>query len=177
MTNPTIAIVIILLVSNCMVGCSGGSSRLPASPTSAASPTIPSPGPGTGVQERWKLARTFTGHTGSEGCTLAFDAIGRMAPDSELLIQRSGASIRFLTADHNNYVGAVAGNEFVATEVEDCGSTLQCGGDRVRFRTEARVSGRLSSDGIALIGEETSVFFLQSGKTITRHWDWQAKRD
>ena len=176
MTNRTIALAIILLVCNGLVGCSGDSSRLPASPTSATSPTITSAVPATGVEERWRLTRTFTGHTGSEGCTLALDAIGRREPDSELLIRRSGASIRLFTADHYNYVGGVTGNEFVATDVED-GSTLQCGEGRVRFRNEARVSGRLSSDGVTLIGEETSVFFLQSGKTITRQWDWQAKRD
>ena len=177
MTNRTIAIVITLLVPNCMFGCSGGSSPLPTAPTSAASPTIPSPVPAAGGPERWTLTRTFTGHAGSEGCTLALDAIGRVPSDSVLLIQRPGAFIRFFTADHNNYVGAVTGKEFVATEIEDFGATLQCGEGRVRFRTEARVSGRFSSDDSTLIGEETSVFFLESGKTITRRWDWQARRD
>jgi hypothetical protein len=37
--------------------------------------------------------------------------------------------------------------------------------------------GRFSSDGSFLTGEETSVFLFESGKTITRDWDWQAKRD
>ncbi len=177
MTNRTIAIIIVLIASNCVVGCRDGSSQLPTAPTSAASPTIPSPVPATGAQERWNLTRTFTGHTGSEGCTLALDTIGRVVVDSVLLIQRSGASMRLFTADHNTYVGTAAGNEFFATEIEDFGSPLQCGEARLRFRTEARVSGRFSSDGSALTGEETSVFLLESGKTITRHWDWQARRD
>jgi hypothetical protein len=99
-----------------------------------------------------------------------------MASDSVLLIQRSDESMRFFTADHNNYVGTVAGNEFVATDFE-AGPTLQCGESRLHFRTEARVSGQFSSDGRSLVGTETSVFLLESGRTITRHWDWQASRD
>jgi len=177
MTIRTIAITIILLGPSCMVGCSGSSSPLPAAPTSAASPAIPSPVSATTPQERWNLTRTFTGHAASEGCTLAFDAINRTAADSVLLIQRYGAFVHFFTADHNNYGGTLAGNEFFVTETEDSGSTLQCGEARLRFRTEARVSGRFSSDGSVLVGEETSVFLFESGKTIVRHWDWQAKRD
>lgn len=176
MTNRTIATIVVLMVANCVIGCGGGQSQLPAAPTSAASTTIPSAVPATGAQERWNLTRTFTGHTGSEGCTLALDEIGRMPSDSVLLIQRSDKSMRFSTADHNNYVGMVAGDEFLATETE-AGPTLQCGEAQLRFRTEARVSGRFSSDGSSLVGKETSVFLLESGKTITRHWDWQARRD
>jgi hypothetical protein len=93
-----------------------------------------------------------------------------------LLIRRSDASILLFTADHNTYVGTVAGNEFSATESE-AGSTLECEGARIRFRTEASVSGRFSSDGRSLVGTETSAFLLESGKTITRQWDWQAWRD
>jgi hypothetical protein len=172
MTNRTLTGLLLVVLAEGAAGC-GSSSSSPIAPTPPAQQTQP---PAQQTQERWSLTRTFTGHTGSEGCTIALDTIATVS-DSVLLIQRSGPSMRFFTADHNNYVGAVAGNEFVATEVEDFGSTLQCGEDRVRFRTEARVSGRLSSDGMALVGEETSVFFLQSGKTITRHWDWQARRD
>ena len=84
--------------------------------------------------------------------------------------------MRFFTADHNTYVGTVAGNEFSATESE-AGSTLECGGARIYFRTEANVSGVFSPDGRSLFAKETSVFLLESGKTITRHWDWQARRD
>lgn len=176
MTIRPIAITLILLGPSCMVGCSGGSSPLPATPTPAASPAIPSPVPAAGTQERWNLTRRFTGHTGSEGCTLAFDALAG-TEDSVLLIQRTGASMHVLTADHYNYRGTLAGNEFLVTVIEDFGSNLQCGDARLRFRTEARVLGRFSSDGSVLIGEETSVFFVASGKTIVRHWDWQATRD
>lgn len=173
MPSRTIAITVAFLVINSVIGC-GGLSQLPAAPTSAAS--IPSSLSATGARERWNLTRTFTGHTGSEGCTLALDSIGRAASDSVLLIQRSDASMRFFTADHNTYVGTVAGNEFSATESE-AGSTLECGGSQIRFRTEAHVSGQFSPDGRVLVGKETSVFLLESGKTITRHWDWQARRD
>ena len=176
MTNRTIAIVLVSMAPNWVAGCNGGLSQLPAAPTSVASPTIPSAVPATGAQERWNLTRTFTGHAGSEGCTLALDEISRVASDSVLLIQRSGETMRFFTADHNTYVGSVAGNEFPATETEP-GPTLQCGEAQLRFRTEARVSGRFSSDGRSLAGAETSVFLLESGRTITRHWDWQARRE
>jgi hypothetical protein len=172
MTNRTIAFTVVFLVLTCVMGCGSGLSELPAAPTSAAS--IQSSA--SGAQERWSLTRTFTGHTGSEGCKLALDAIGLAASDSVLLIERSDASMRFFTADHNTYVGTVAGNEFSATESE-AGSTLDCGGARIRFRTEANVSGVFSSDGRTLVGKETSAFLLESGKTITRHWDWQARRD
>jgi hypothetical protein len=175
MTNRTIAIILVVIVPNWVVGCSDGLSQLPAAPTSVVSPTTPSAVPATAAQERWNLTRTFTGHTGSEGCTLALDAISRVS-DSVLLIQRSHESMRLFTADHNTYVGTVAGNEFLATETEP-GSTLQCGEAQLRFRSEARVSGQFSSDGRSLVGKETSVFLLESGKTITRHWDWQARRD
>ena len=172
MTNRTIAFTVVFLALNCVMGCSGDLSQLPAAPTPAA--FIQSPA--SGAQQRWNLTRTFTGHTGSEGCTLALDTIGRAASDSVLLIQRSDASMRFFTADHNIYVGTVAGNEFSATESE-AGSTLECGGARIYFRTEANVSGVFSPDGRSLVAKETSVFLLESGKTIARHWDWQARRD
>jgi hypothetical protein len=172
MTSRTIPITVVFLVLNCVMGCGSGLAQLPASPTST--PSIQSSA--GGAQERWNLTRTFTGHAGSEGCTLALDAIGRPASDSVLLIQRLGASMRFFTADHNTYVGSVAGHEFSATESE-AGSTLECEGAQIRFRTEANVSGLFSSDGRALAGKETSVFLFESGRTITRHWDWQARRD
>jgi hypothetical protein len=107
---------------------------------------------------------------------LALDTIGGVPSGSALLIKRSGESIRFVTADHNTYVGTAAGNEFLATET-DAGSTLQCGEARLRFRTEAQLTGRFSADGRALTGEETSVSLFESGRTITRHWDWQARRE
>jgi hypothetical protein len=172
MTNRTIAFTVVFLVLNCVMGCGGSLSQPPAAPTSAA--LIQSSA--SGAPEQWTLTRTFTGHTGSEGCTLALDAVGRPASDAELVIQRSGTSMRFFTADHNTYVGAVAGNEVSASESES-GSTLECGGARIRFRTEANVSGVFSADGRTLVAKETSVFLLESGKTITRHWDWQARRD
>jgi hypothetical protein len=171
MTNRTIAITLVVLALSSAIGCSGGLSELPAAPTSGASAVL-----ATGAQERWNLTRTFTAHTGSEGCNLALDTIGRVASDSVLMVQRSDTSMRFFTADHNTYVGTVAGNEFLATERE-AGPTLQCGEAQLNFRTEARVSGRFASDGRSLIGTETSVFLLESGKTITRQWDWQARRN
>jgi hypothetical protein len=172
MPNRTLAISVVFLVLNCVTGCGDGLSQLPAAPTSAVSIQPPA----TGGQEPWNLSRTFTGHTGSEGCALAFDEIGRASSDSVLLIQRSDASMRLFTADHNTYIGTVAGNEFSASESET-GSTLECERARIRFRTEAHVSGHFSSDGRFLVGKETSAFFLESGKTITRQWDWQAWRD
>lgn len=173
MTNRTIAITGVFLALNCVMACGGGLSQLPAAPTPAAS--IPSVS-ATGAPERWTLTRTFTGHAGSEGCTLALDAIGRAASGSVLLIQRSDASMRIFTADHNTYVGTIAGSEFSATESE-AGSTLECGDARIRFGAEGHVSGQFSPDGRALAGKETSIFLLESGKMITRHWDWQARRD
>jgi hypothetical protein len=175
MANRTITIILVVMVP-WVAGCSGGLSQLPAAPTAVASPTIPSAAPATGAQERWTLTRTFTGHTGSEGCTIALGEIGRMASDSVLLIQRSDESMRFFTADHNTYVGSVAGNEFFAIEFE-AGSSLQCGEARLRFSIEGRVSGRFSSDGRSLVGQEISIFLFESGKMIIRRWDWQARRD
>ena len=174
MTHRTGALTVVFLALTGLIGCGG--SRLPTAPTSAASPTIPLSASAMGAQERWNLTRTFTGHTGAEGCTLALDAIGRAASDAVLMVQRSDASMRFFTADHHTYVGTVGGNEFSATE-SDAGSTLDCGDARIRFRTEARVSGLFSLDGRSLVGNETSVFLLESGKTITRSWEWRATRD
>jgi hypothetical protein len=172
MTNRIIPTTVVVLALTGAIGCSGGLSQPPTAPTVAAS--VPSSV--LAAQERWNLTRTFTSHTGSEGCTLALDSIGRAPSDSVLLIQRSEASMRFFTADHNTFVGTMAGDEFSATERE-AGSTLECGGARLPFRTETRVSGRFSSDRRALVGQETSVFLFDSGRTITRQWDWQARRD
>ena len=171
MTHRTIAIAFVFLGLNCVIGCSDGLSQLPAAPTPAAIPVG-----ATSAQERWNLTRTFTGHTGSEGCNLALDEVGRVASEAELLIQRSSASMRLFTADHYDYVGMLAGSEFLAVATE-AGPTLQCGEARLGFRTEARVSGRFSSDGLSLVGTETTVFLLDSGRTITRQWIWQARRD
>ena len=171
MINRTIAVSVVVLALTSATGCSGDLSQLPAAPTSVASAVL-----GTAAQERWNLTRTFTGHTGSEGCNLALDTIGRVADEAVLVVERSATSMRLFTTDHNTYVGTVAGNEFLVTERE-AGPTLQCGEAQLSFRTEARVSGRFASDGRSLTGTETSVFILESGKTITRQWDWQAKRD
>ena len=173
-TTRTIAPTVVFLALNGLIGC-GGASRLPTAPTSTASLINPST-VSTGAQERWNLTRTFSGHTGAEGCNIALDAIGRTASDSALLVQRSDASVRLSTADHNKYVGLLAGNEFLATQSES-GSALECGNGWIRFRTEARVSGLFSPDGRSLVGTETSVFLLESGKTITRQWEWVATRD
>ena len=172
MANRTIAISVIFLALNCVMGCGDSVLQLPTAPTSAAfiQPSA------TGGQEHWSLSRTFTGHTESEGCSIAFAAIGRAEPDSALLIQRSAESIGLFTADHYTYAGTVAGNEFSAT-VSEFGSTLECEGARIPFSTEAHVSGRFSSDGRSLFGKETITMFLQSGQRITRQWDWQARRD
>ena len=170
MINRAIAITLVVVAPNCVIGCSDGPSQLPAAPTSAAMS-----GAATSAQELWNLTRTFTGHTGSEGCNLALDQVGHTS-ESMLLVQRSNASLRFFTADHNNYVGLLAGSEFLAA-VTEAGPTLQCGEAPLSFRTEARVSGQFSPDGRSLTGTETSVFLLESGKTITRRWDWQARRN
>ncbi len=61
-------------------------------------------------------------------------------------IERYGGSIHILT-EHNHYVGTVTGDEFIARDGEDIGSTWLCGGSRLRFRTEEQVSGRFSQDG------------------------------
>src|SRR5688572_16152642 len=169
MTNRTIGLILVLMVPSWVVGCSGGLSQLPAAPTSVASTAVPSAVPARGTQERWTLTRTFTGHTGSEGCTIALDEIGRMPSDSVLLIQRSDESMRFFTADHYHYVGTVEGNEFFATVVE-AGSTLQCGEARLRFHIEGRVSGRFSSDSRSLAGEEIRSEERRVGKGCRSRW-------
>jgi hypothetical protein len=90
-------------------------------------------------------------------------------------VQRYAATIHLVT-EHNHYLGTIVNDQFVANDNYDDGGTWQCGAVKLRFRTEARVSGRVSADGEVLTAEEIAVFLLESGESIRRQWSWQATR-
>ena len=160
-----------LLVS----ACNGTGGPLAPTPSSAI-PTVASSIPPRYVEgDRWNLKATYQGHTGPEACLPAFDGLARTPTDYVLMVQRYGTTIHFVT-EHNHYIGRVEGEQFIASEHDDSGTTWQCGTARLRFRTEAQVAGRLSADGQSLIGEEVAVFLLESGETIRRQWGWAAAR-
>ena len=168
----------VLVLACCFAGCGSPSSApstipTPTSPSPAATPPPIAYGPVDG--ERWRLAGTYTGHTGPEACLAPFDGHSREPGNSVLVIQRAGESIDFWT-EHDHYVGTVKHGEFLATEIDDVGSTWQCGDRRLHFRHEGHVSGRFSEDGQALTGEEVALFRLESGDTIRRRWSWSASR-
>ena len=170
---------VLLLVLACWVASCNGPSSAPLttptqtpSPAPASLPPIPL-GPIDG--ERWNLAGTYIGHTGPEACLPPFDGVPREPGHSVLVMKRSGDSLELWT-EHDHYVGTVSQGDFLAVEIDDAGSTWQCGDRRLRFRYEGKVSGRFSEDGRALTGEEAAVFHLESGETIRRRWSWNAVR-
>lgn len=170
--------VFLLVLACCVASCDGPSSAPSTTPTQTPLPPPANPPPiphGPMDGERWNLAGTYTGHTGPEACLPPFDGNPREPGNSVLVIQRAGESIDFWT-EHDHYVGTVKQGKFFATEIDDAGSTWQCGDRRLRFRYEGEVSGRFSEDGRALTGEEAAVFHLESGDTIRRRWSWNAVR-
>jgi hypothetical protein len=140
-------------------------------PPIVSSPPVPNGDAG----ERWLLMSTYIGHSGPAACIQPFDGMAREPIAGTLVIHRSGESIQFVT-EHNRYSGTISGDQFSAAENDDAGATWECGGERLRFRTEGSVSGRFSNDGRALTGEEVAVFRLESGATIRRQWNWSASR-
>lgn len=168
--------VVVLILAQGLMGCEGRSAALPIAPTATPLPVTPvAPALSMAGQEQWKLAGTYMGHTGPEGCISPFSGASGTSIDSVMVIERSGESVHFFT-EHDHYIGGVVGDEFSATETEDPGGVWNCGAARLRYRFEGRVSGRFSPDGRSLTGEEVAVFRLESGETISRRWAWIAAR-
>ena len=170
--------VLVLMSACCFAGCDSSSSAPSTTPTPTAAPVAEALPPithGPADGERWNLTGTYAGHTGPQACLPPFDGNPRAPGNSVLVIQRAGESIDLWT-EHDHYIGTVKQGEFFATEIDDAGSTWQCGDRRLHFRYEGRVSGRFSDDGLALTGEEVALFRLESGDTIRRRWSWSATR-
>lgn len=169
--------IVVLILAHGLMGCDGRS-VLPIAPSATPLP-VPPPRPAassTVGQEFWELTGTYVGHTGPEACISPVAETAGKPIRSVLVIQRSGESIHVLT-DHDHYIGTVVADEFSATETEDTGGMWDCGAARLRYRFEGRVSGRFSTDGRSLSGEEVALFRLESGATIRRSWDWIAIRN
>jgi hypothetical protein len=165
--RQTVAIVLVGLVQT---GC--GSSELPVAPTL---PPVPSMVERYIAGDRWNLLATYRGHTGPEACLSPFDGNPGAPTPYVLIVKRYGATIHLQT-EHNHYLGTTNGDQFLARENDDVGSTWTCGNKALRFRREDQVSGQMSADGQLLTGEEISVTFLESGETVRRYWDWTATR-
>jgi hypothetical protein len=99
----------------------------------------------------------------------AFNGTPGKPIDYVLGVQRYAATIHLVT-EHHHYLGTIINDQFVADDNYDDGETWQCGAAKLRFRTEARVSGRVSADGNVLTAEKVAVFLLESGETIRRQW-------
>ena len=165
---------ILVVVLTCTLpGCDSSSGKLSMAPSVAVLPTITPPLPSV-PRELWSVTVTYAGHTGPATCLAPFDGSVVQTPITGVVgMLRAGGSITVVT-EHDQYVGAVLADEYSATD-SDAG-TWQCGAARLSFRTEGHVSGRFSTDGRALTGEEGVVFRLESGETITRRWDWKGTR-
>jgi hypothetical protein len=156
-----------------LAGCDSSSAKLSTAPSVAVLPTTTPPLP-SAPQELWNVTVTYAGHTGPAACLPPFDAsVVQMPVTGVIGMLRSGGSITVVT-EHDQYIGAVVVNEYSATDSD--GGTWQCGAARLTFRSEGHVSGRFSTDGRSLTGEEGVVFRLESGETITRRWDWKGTR-
>jgi hypothetical protein len=164
---------IVLVLALEQAGCDSHSSVLSTAPTPTPSSVAPTPVQSI-PQETWILTGTYAGHTGPAACIPPFEATVVQTPiTGPVVIQRSGESIDVIT-EHDHYKGTVVADAYFATD-SDVG-TWQCGAVRLSFRTEGHVSGHFSTDGRSLTGEEGVVFWLESGETITRRWEWRASR-
>ena len=163
---------ILVVVFACtLAGCDGSSAKLSTGPSVVVLPTPPLP---SAPQELWTVTVTYAGHTGPAACLAPFDASVAQTPITGVIgMLRSGGSITVVT-EHDQYMGAVVANEYSATDSD--GGTWQCGAVRLAFRSEGHVSGRFSTDGGSLTGEEGVVFRLDSGETISRRWEWKGTR-
>ena len=164
--------ILVVILACTPAGCDSLSAQLSTAP-SAVPPTTTPPLPGA-PQELWRVTVAYTGHTGPVACLPPFDNSVVQTPITGVIrMLRSGQSITVFT-EHDQYIGAVVANEYSATDSD--GGTWQCGAARLAFRSEGHVSGRFSTDGRSLMGEEGVVFRLESGETITRRWDWKGTR-
>ena len=100
-----------------------------------------------------------------------------------MTIERSGESIHLVVSDVRDptdrleYKGTVVADVLTAALKSPYGVGY-CGekGGRVEFRGEIYVSGRFSGDGHALTAEEVVSLQLNSGETLSLHYDWGATR-
>jgi hypothetical protein len=164
--------ILVVVLAHALAGCDSPSSKPTTAPSVAVLSTTP-PLPSV-PQELWNVTVTYAGHTGPAACLPPFDGNVVQTPITGVIgMRRSGGAITVFT-EHDQYVGAVVANEYSATDSD--GGTWQCGAARLAFRSEGHVSGRFSTDGRSLTGEEGVVFRLESGETITRRGDWNGTR-
>ena len=78
----------------------------------------------------------------------------------------------------DDYVGTLAGDDFLATEsYEEPQVTWLCGErGRFNYRVEEYVSAHFSANGRALTGEQVALIRLESGETVTQRWGWDARQ-
>jgi hypothetical protein len=165
--------ILVVVLACTLAGCDSSSAKLSTAPSVAVLPTTARPLPSVS-QELWNVTVTSAGYTGPAACLPPFDGNVVHTPITGVIVMlRSGASITVVTED-DQYMGAVVANEYSATNSGH--GNVQCGAARLAFRSEGHISGRFSTDGRSLTGEEGSVFRLESGETIARRWDWTGTR-
>jgi hypothetical protein len=165
--------ILVVVLASTLGGCDSSSAKLPTVPSVAVPPTTTPPLPSV-PPELWSVTVTYAGHTGPAACLPPFDGNVVQTPITGVIgMFRSGTSLTVVT-EHDQYKGAVVADGYSATDSD--GGTWQCGAARLTFRSEGFVSGRFSTDGRSLTGEEGVVFRLESGETITRRWDWKGTR-
>ena len=164
--------ILLVVLSYTLAGCDSSGAKLSTAPSvSVAATTTPLP---SVPRELWSMTVTYAGHSGPAACLPPFDGNVVQTPITGVIgMLRSEASITVVT-EHDEYMGTVVANEYSATDSD--GGTWQCGAARLAFRSEGHVSGRFSTDGRSLTGEEGVVFRLESGETITRRWEWKGTR-
>ena len=177
----TSAGILVLVLAQGLAGCDSHSSVLPTAPTFTPSPAAPPPVAG----ERWNLTTTLRSATATNGCvldtSLNYLQVGSSS-ESLMTIERSGESIHLVvdpTDDRLEYDGSVVADVLTVIKSEHgFTSSGWCGekGGRVEFRGEIYISGRFSGDGHALTAEEVVTSQLNSGETLSFHYDWSATR-
>ena len=86
-------------------------------------------------------------------------------------ILRNGDSITIKT-EHNGYTGTVVDGAFLAREPIADRSYWTCDKVQVAARVEYEVSGKFGDEERSLQAEEVSRYNLDTGETVTQHWQW-----
>jgi hypothetical protein len=128
------------------------------------------------------LTTTLRAAEGPAGCVV--DISGTHVGGSNdwlMTIERSGESVHLDVYDvrdltqYDEYEGTVVA-DVLTVPLNRFSGAGWCGerGGRVAFHGENHVSGRFSADGHSLTAEEDVSFQLNSGETLSLHYDWSA---
>jgi hypothetical protein len=164
------AFVLVLALCLSVSACQDTLSGPPPGPV----PVDPDPTPRP-TTEGWALKTTLLSVTGPDLCSWS-SSVGRSA-DWSLLVKRADSEVAFLygvPTDEVLYAGSLFSNEFSASSTGSVASASSCGGRRVEYVADSRVSGRFAADGRTLTGSEVWSYRFTSGETVELRFGWSA---